>query len=321
MNEPSVPRVQFCVSRLAVLVVAGCAGAPLKPAVSLETPVAACRSTNDMSLVEIRARPEDARRDELRRELAAVEAAVDALDDEISAAAVAVGPSRDDALNEASTRMAILSAISLDNFHPDAPRQLRRLQRLYFDARAGKFLVDRDYGPRHPDVVEATHRIDRARAAFERQKSVELDEARGSYDEIAKLPKNAPPARVRQARLRAMLRVVDQFAPEALAPSNAPAEVRIAVDRVTDIARELDGLTAELGPKHPDMVRLVAAREEAAAALQTAIAATDDALAREIAALAAPKPPPAIDGSKLAKRVELAARARDLRRELDALSP
>ena len=30
---------------------------------------------------------------------------------------------------------------------------------------------------------------------------------------------------------------------------------------------------------------------------------------------------PAIDGSKLAKRVELAARARDLRRELDALSP
>jgi hypothetical protein len=97
--------------------------------------------------------------------------------------------------------------------------------------------------------------------------------------------------------------------------------LRVAVDRAADIASELDELAPYLGPKHPDMIRLRIERDEAVDAIKSAVAAADDQIAREIAQLDAPRTPPAIDGGKLVKRAELAARARDLRRELDALSP
>jgi hypothetical protein len=320
MNDRSSTRVQAGVSRLAVLVVAGCASAPLKPSVSLETPVAACQPTEEPAAHE-RPRAERARRDDVRRELAAIEAALDALDDEIAAAAVTSGPTRDDALVAAIERSAIVRTATLDNLRPDAPAQLRRLARRYYDLLADKLVLERDLGQKHPDVVEAKHRIERVRDAFERQKTVEAEEARAWHDEVDKLPPRAPPPRVRQAKLRALRDTVDRFASDALAPSDAPAEIRLAVDRAAEVAREADELSPELGPKHPEMIRLAAAHDDAAAAIKVALAATDDALAREIAQLDAPRPPAAIDGGKLAKRVELAARARELRRELDALSP
>jgi len=311
-------------TRLAIVIVAGCASAP-KPAVPLEVPAVACKPAEPppaASPPETPAPPDRAvRRDDVRRELASVEAEVDALDDEIAAAAVATGPSRDDTLAAVTARMAIVRPAELDNLHPELPRQLRLLGRRYVELRVDKAMRERDLGPRHPEIVELGRKLDRVRAAFDRQRNVEVAELQALLDIVAKLAKTASVPHVRQARLRALLDVVVRFAPEALAPSDAPADVRIAVDRVADVARELDELSPVLGPKHPDMIRLVAERDDAAAALKSAIAAADHAITHDILQLDAPHPSAAIDPAKLAKRVELAARARELRRELDALSP
>jgi hypothetical protein len=67
------------------------------------------------------------------------------------------------------------------------------------------------------------------------------------------------------------------------------------------------------------MIQLVVERDDAKAEVERALAATTSAM--EAALVAMPAKPPPFDPAKLALRVDLAARARELRTELAALEP
>jgi hypothetical protein len=299
---------------LALLALAGCREPRVVSPVPVGEPVVTCPAAPE-AVDDPTQRERASRLAEVRRELAAVDDALDALDAELAAAAAASGPSRDDVAALATTRTALLRTATIDNLHPDAPSQLHRLAHAHLDALHAKAELDAIYGARHPRIVELVRSIDWLRGAFDRQRAVELAETTAWRDELAALPRGAPPAKVQHARLRAQLATIEHFAADAIAPSDAPAELRLAVDRAADAARAIDELSPSLGPKHPEMVRLAQLRTDAAADIRAAVES-----ARKELELAGTRPATQpIDASKLAKRVELATRARELRKELAAL--
>src|SRR5262249_42744763 len=156
--------------------------------------VAACPPAEPVAIADARSRP-TLHREEVRRELASIESALDALDTEIAAAAIATGPSRADALVASTARSDVVRTATLDNLHPDAPPQLRRLAHAYVTALRDKAELAREVGPRHPEMIEASRTLDWLRAAFDRQRSVELAEASAWHDELVKLPAAASRAR------------------------------------------------------------------------------------------------------------------------------
>ncbi len=256
------------------------------------------------------------------RELEIVDRELDAIDEELAASAIASPPSRDGALAMVTSLIDSLQRTSPETLFADTPHQLIRIASAYSTAVEHDARLGTEYGARHPDRIEQRRMIVALRATFDRQREVELAEAVAWRAELRMLAQPSTAAKIRQANRRALQTVLARFIDDAIAPSDAPADVRVATLRVTEALRRIEVAAPSLGPKHPEMIALAAESSAARAALRTAIAAADTQLLREIATLDSPRPRgPEIEPARLARRAELAARARDLRREWDALRP
>ncbi|MEJ7601664.1 MAG: hypothetical protein WKG01_27430 [Kofleriaceae bacterium] len=138
---------------------------------------------------------------------------------------------------------------------------------------------------------------------------------------LASLPRTASATKLRQADLRALQQTLDRLTASSahlLVPSDAPTALRVAVLRVATARQRVDAAQRTLGPRHPEMRELDVALAGAREQLQAAVIAAREAIASWIIALDAPQRGTA-DPARLARRAELAARARELRREWDAL--
>lgn len=261
-------------------------------------------------------------RADISRELEAIDRELDQIDEELAAGALPVPASRDDALAAMTSRIALLQRTAPDALFADTPPLLIRIANEYGIARDRDAELGVSYGERHPTRVEQRRIIDALRVAFDRQRDVELARAATSRDQLAALPRAAPAAKLRQADLRALQQTLSRFAIDAVVPSDAPTDVRIAALRVAEARRKIEAAEPSLGPKHPDMVELQTALATARARMQKAATTAEATLTASIAALDAERAAPKSarsTGARLARRAELAARARDLRREWDAL--
>jgi hypothetical protein len=251
-------------------------------------------------------------------ELATVDRELDAIDDELAASAIVAPPSRDQAIAQASARIQALQRLTPETLTADTPGQLVRIANELYAARGDDARLATEYGSRHPTRVKQQLVIDALRAAFDRQREIELAEAGTWRDELGKLARPSTAAKLRQASRRALQHTLAGLGTTVVVPSDAPADVRVAAMRLDAVTRRLELAAPELGPKHPEMIALQAELGEARDALLTARGTAELALAHEIAALDLPRARPEVDPVRLARRAELAARARDLRREWDA---
>jgi hypothetical protein len=258
-------------------------------------------------------------RAEIARELEAIDRELDQIDEELAAGVVPVPASRDAALAALTSRISLLQRTAPEALFADTPPLLIRIANEYGIARDRDAELGVSYGERHPTRIEQRRIIDALRVAFDRQREVELARATSSREQLAALPKGAPATKLRQADLRALQQTLSRFAIDAVVPSDAPTDVRIAALRVAEARRKIEAAEPSLGPKHPDMVELQTALGAARDRMQKAATSAEATLARAIAALEAHRATPKSDPARLARRAELAARARDLRREWDAL--
>ncbi len=254
------------------------------------------------------------------RELETVDRELEAIDEELAASAITAPPSVAEAIAAVTARIASLERTAPDMLFADTPPQLVRLANTYMEARAEDVRLGIELGERNPDRLEQRRVIAVLRAGFDRQREVELAEANAWKGELAKLARiKATPAKLRQANRRALQVTLAQFSADAMAPSDAPAEVRVAAARVLEALRQIELAAQSLGPKHPKMIALRAELAAGREAFRTALDAADLALLHELAALEAPRGRPEVNSARLARRAELAARSRDLRLEWDAL--
>jgi len=303
---------------LAAVLALGCGGAQ-KPKSDKTDVIVVERTTEEPCAPPV---ADDARRAthraEIARELEAVDRELDQIDEELAAGALPMPGSRDAALATLTSRIALLQRTAPDALFADTPTLLVRIANEYGTARDRDAELGVSYGERHPTRVEQRRIIDALRAAFDRQRDVELARANSSREQLAQLPKGAPATKVRQADLRALQQTLSRFAIDAVVPSDAPTDVRIAALRVAEARRKIEAAEQSLGPKHPDMVVLETALSAARERMQKAATIAEATLAATIAALDAQRTPRS-NPARLARRAELAARARDLRREWDAL--
>jgi len=262
--------------------------------------------------------PRAPHREVVLKELEVVDRELDAIDEELAASAIVAPPSRDAAIALATARIQALQRITPETLAADTPPLLVRIANDYAGALAEDARLAKDLGPRHLDRIEQKHVIDALRARFDRQREIELAEATAWRDELGKLTRPSTAAKLRQASRRALQAALGHGVADAIVPSDAPAEVRVAALLVDEAMLRVDLATPILGPKHPEMIALHAELSAVRDAFHAAASAADAALAREIAALDAPRARPAVDPARLARRAELAARSRDLRREWDA---
>ncbi len=297
-----------------VVVLAGCA-APPAPAVPREP----LPDTASSTCVELGAAepPPDAHRAELAHELDAIDRELDAIDDEIAASAIPGPQSRQDAINAAIARTTELERATPQQPPEDCPTLLARAAHAWLEARGAELQLAETLGARHPDRIAAQRTIEMRRVDFDQQRAVELAETAAWRVELGKLPESAPAIRIFQASRRALRTTLAQLGDATTVPSDAPAELRMAAHRAAELAHAIDVSGKELGPKHPEMIRLTTETRAARDKLAATLAATEVALDREIAALDHRKAPLPIDPATLARRAELAARARELRKELD----
>jgi hypothetical protein len=308
--------------RWLIVALAACATAP-RPPVPVADPIG---GTEDREIEVPTTRPEDPRavkRAEIVRELEAVDREIEAIDEELAAGVVPGPATRDDALVLIAVRAQMLARTAPDTLFEDTPLLLVRIANQYFAARERDGELAETLGERHPDRVEARRVIDALRAAFDRQRDVELALLDLWRDELGKLAKTASHLKVRQANRRALqlaiARSIVGSAADGFVPSESPADLRVAAARVVEARGKLDGAAHTLGPKHPDMVVLQNELAAARDALSAAVAQADTRLAAELAAPDARVVVKATGTANLARRAELATRARDLRREWDAL--
>ncbi len=291
-----------------------------QPAYLPSSPIARCPSPPAASPVvaSAPAQPESepGRAGDLRAELARLDREIDALDNEIATFAPPAA-SRDAAIMETAEREPAIVRASLDGDLAGAPSEMRHIAALFYARRVKQLELERDLGPRMPEVIAGRKSIEWLRDAFERQRDVELAELHELRKTYSELRPGARPVDVRNARLRAEIVTYVSAAATGLEPSDAPAEIRIPVERWFDGEHRLADAGTELGPKHPEMVAAAALRDQAREDLERAIKATADELLAQIAAPVAATA--AVDPSKIMRRVELAARARELRAELAAL--
>jgi len=305
---------------LAAVLAFGCGG-PQKPKSDKTDVIVVERTTEETCAPPV---ADDTRRATHRadivRELEAIDRELDQIDEEL-AAALPAPVSRDAALAAMASRIALLQRTAPDALFIDTPPLLIRIANQYGIARDRDAELGVSYGERHPTRIEQRRIIDALRLAFDRQREVELVRATSSREQLAQLPKGAPAQKLRQADLRALQQTLARFALDAVVPSDAPTDVRIAALRVAEARRKIEAAEPSLGPKHPDMVELKTALSAAHDRMKKAATTAEATLAATIAAIDAQRAPrsrPA-DQAQLARRAELAARARDLRREWDAL--
>ena len=304
---------------LAAVLALGCGGAP-KPK-DAKTDVIVVERTTEPSCPSPIA--DDVRRAahraEIARELEAIDRELDHIDEDLAASALPVPAARGAALAALTSRIALLQRTAPEALFADTPPLLIRIANEYGIARDRDAELGVSYGERHPTRVEQQRIIDALRAAFDRQREVELARAASSRDQLAALPKGAPATKLRQADLRALQQTLSRFAIDDVVPSDAPTDVRIAALGVAEARRKIEAATPSLGPKHPDMVVLQHAHVAARERLYKAARSAELALTAAIAALEAHRQAPSPDRARLARRAELAARARELRREWDVL--
>jgi hypothetical protein len=311
---------------LVIVAVAACA-APHRPPVPTAVPPITCAETPP-SPSPLAAKPDPIRLDrddEIRRELASIEHEIDAIDADLAGKVRTIGATRAQSLKAVEARLVSIGSASLDDLPADAPTQLFRIGLVYRALRTSVTDLEHVYGPRHPTMVELGHRLDHTRDAFERQRAVEIDEARTLALAFAKLRDSATRDEVRIAYLTALADALERAKPQLVAPSDAPAELRVAVDRYRIAVEQIARLSDELGPKHPDMIRWHAIGEtgehDIAMATEMAVAklVTEAELLKEKrkssaeVAKALDAEADKIDATKLSRRVELAMRARELR--------
>jgi hypothetical protein len=261
------------------------------------------------------------RRAAVLRELVVVDRELDAIDEELAAGAIPGPATRDEAIAATTARLAALQRTAPDALFAETPTLLVRGANAYYAARDrdAELANENGYGERHPERILQRRAIEALRGAFDRQRDVELAVTAAWRDELGKLPKQATAVKIRQANRRALQATLARFASDGIVPSDVPAELRVAAARVAEAKQRIDAAAHTLGPKHPDMIAMHADLAAARDALRDAIALTDAAITREIVALDAPRARPLVDPARLARRAELAAKARDLRREWDAL--
>ncbi|HEU0033772.1 MAG TPA: hypothetical protein VFQ53_24260 [Kofleriaceae bacterium] len=315
---------------LALACFAACRSGPAAPPVPLAHGPAGRTESSECTVSFDEDDPRANYRMSVLREMETVDRELDALDDELAASAVPGPQRRDDALAQVTTKIASLQRTSLDSLFEGTPALLVRIANAHFLARERDAKLAEVYGERHPDRHEQRRLIEALRASFDRQRDIELAEATALRDELAKLPKTASPAKLRQASRRALRTILarhlaaettpgtDHHA-DAIVPSDAPAEVRVAGTRIFDAQLQIDVAGPNLGPKHPEMIQMVATLAAARETMRSALVQADAALAREIAALDGNGTKVVVDPARVSRRAELAARARDLRREWDAL--
>jgi hypothetical protein len=257
-------------------------------------------------------------RTQVAAELDRVDRELDAIDDELAASAIAAPATRDEAVVAMSTQLANLKSTTLEAQFAGTPGMLVRLAMAYSAARAAEEPIEAEVGPKNPAFRQAHELVELAREAFQRQLEVEIDESTTLLADLTKLPKNASQAAIKAAMLGALLVTIVRHEEAATVPTDAPANVRIVADTVAELTHQLQA-SPELGPKHPTIVALRARLEAAHHAMHDATIAAAADLGHQIVALQRTQKVQALDPAKLSRRAELAARARDLRHELDAL--
>lgn len=247
-----------------------------------------------------------ARLDALAQQIASVDRELDAIDAELVAADRVSGMGRIDALAQLEARRAALVAARLDTASP--PPELADAQAAYLRARLHVLDLGRDLGARNPEMIAAQQQVDRAAARFTAQQNVELAECAAWAKALQALPERATPAAVHDARIHALRHLITDAPLSDAMPGDVPAALRLAFDELVAARDAYADLSHDLGPKHPE---LIAARERLDAALRALPAARAAAL-HELDA-----PPPR--GVVISHRAELAARARLLRAQYEAL--
>jgi len=255
---------------------------------------------------------------EIQRELDDLTREIDALDLEIAAFAVVGDPRREEAITQTFERQVKLEPVTIDQVF-DAPTQLQRIASSYRVLYVKRLELEHDLGPKNQTMVALNHTLDWLKAAFARQKQAELREIATLRKAYLELRPTASLDDVRKARLRAQFEVLVSSSSDGVVPSDAPAILRVPIDRAFDATRRIEEQSGELGPKHPEMQRLIAERDMALADIAAAIKTSGHELVDALAAATGTKPPP-FDASKLRRRVELASRALELRAEMAALA-
>ncbi len=252
----------------------------------------------------------------LRDELERLDREIDALDNEIATFAPPAA-SREAAVTQTFEREQLIIQANLDGHIAEAPSEMRQIAALFFAKRAKQLELEQELGPRMPEVVAGRRSTDWLSAAFERQREVELAEIHELRKTYSALRPGARPVDVRNARLRAEIATYASGLQSGLEPSDAPAAIRVPAERMFDGERRIIDAGEDLGPKHPEMIAATAQRDQARTDLEHAVKATSDELLAQIATPIAATA--TVDPTKLMRRVELAARAREVRAELAAL--
>ncbi len=250
------------------------------------------------------------RRAEVIAELDRIDRELDAIDDDLRAAAQSTGMSLTEARVSTLDRKALLDKYTID-LPPAAgmPRMLVHDVTALMMAKREKSQLASELGPQHPSMKRAERRIAFLRDVAQQQLTAERAFVQAWLDTLAALPENAKPDAIYKARLQALRSTLPK-----MPSSDAPAAVRLAVEDVQDATSTRSELELVVGPKHPDMITVSARLEEANAVLAKALADADAELAARIAA-----PPKAPDAAAIARRAELADQARELRREYERL--
>jgi len=310
---------------LGLLLVACASPSPRHPSVPVPDPTCApvgspqptTTAVVDPLAPEPKAAEVSRRSAEIQGELDDLTREIDALDLEIAAFAAVGDPRRDEAITQMLERQVKLEPVAIDQVF-DAPSQLQRIASSYRALYVKRLELERELGPKNQTMVALNHTLDWLKAAFDRQKQAELREIATLRKAYLELRPTASLDDVRKARLRAQFEVLVSSSSDGVVPSDAPASLRVPIDRAFDATRRIEEQAGELGPKHPEMQRLIAERDMALADIDAAIKTSGHELVDALAA--SKKKPPPFDASKLRRRVELASRARELRAELAALA-
>jgi hypothetical protein len=253
------------------------------------------------------------RRAQLAKDLLELDRELDAIDAELSLAAQLSGLDLIEARIKAIELRAQLDKVSVDLAAgpPDLPIALAKALRDVRLALSERAKLATDLGDRHPRMEESKRRIEFLADVATQALKAERELAVAWGKELAKLPATAKPERVYKARLIARRDLLKQGV-----VADPSASLRVAAERLREALWNRQELSRVLGPKHPDAVAADALVDARTADAASAMGAEATDLTLQIDA--APRAP---DPSLIARRGQLAERARDLRREYELLVP
>ena len=296
------------------LVLAACGGAPRTgpvPIIVEAAPVPAGQP-QPTAVTQDRTGP----RAEILRELELVDLEIDAIDDEIAEAATRKAQTRDEAVIATRYKIAQVQAAAPNRVDGTTPALLARLAADHARLLARDAELAVDLGPKHADRLALHEEIAASLTAFHRQQATEIAVLQAYRDRLEKLPGTTPAGAIEHARVSVLHDYLNKL-PDDHVPSDVRAELRIAAIRVYDLLRTRANAARVLGDKNPDLIELDSRLHGARATLRVVVLDTLKPLERSM--LDHRTPVTTIEPARLARRAALAARARDLRRQWDAL--